>query len=117
MPFTITFIRKLHLNSRLKFKQFFKSNTIRSDKGLLEKFNMKPCRVILDRFSKIGISCSASSDDGVKLSCSLVQNNAYTISLRVKRNEYDMKGTPIAIEPASHSSVRPTGIQPLLEHH
>lgn len=70
--------------------QLAKTKT-KTDEDILKDFDIKPCKVILERaiFSKIGISCSAHSSDGSILKCTLMQQDVNTISLTVKRKNHE----------------------------
>lgn len=64
---------------------------IKSDDEILNEFNNKPCQVNLTQtvYSKIGMTCSASSSDGTPLSCKIVQDqsNTFTVTLKRLRND------------------------------
>lgn len=73
----------------------------------LKEFNIKPCKVKVTNmnFSKIGISCSAtSSEPNVQLSCDLKQKNANTFSLKITRTMRNDAGAEVIGVPNSSNS-------------
>lgn len=74
------------LNKRIDY--LIMKPSIDENAEILEKFKIKPCRVLLENnsFSKMNIRCTAkSSEKNVELICSLKQEHMNTFSLRIKR--------------------------------
>lgn len=72
-------------------KQLNIGKRIKSDDELLKKFNVKPCQVNMTRtvYSKIGMTCSASSSDGSPVSCKIVQDQSNTFTIKIKKLRND----------------------------